>query len=88
MKMMRWILLWSFWACALWGRETDRTLWQEDDRVTHLFNTPNGRVYRLTVSEENTMEEMEETVDAVKVIVEKLRAMSPLYEDFVKAGKQ
>ena len=52
MKMMRWILLWSFLACALWGRETDRTLWQEDDRVTHLFNTPNGRVYRLTVSEE------------------------------------
>ncbi|MBO5762443.1 MAG: sel1 repeat family protein, partial [Lentisphaeria bacterium] len=52
MKMMRWILLWSFFACALWGRETDRTLWQEDDRVTHLFNTPNGRVYRLTVSEE------------------------------------
>lgn len=43
---------------------------------------------RLTVSEENTMEEMEQTVDAVKVIVEKLRAMSPLYEDFVKAGKQ
>lgn len=43
---------------------------------------------RLTVSEENTIEEMEETVDAVKAIVEKLRAMSPLYEDFVKAGKQ
>lgn len=43
---------------------------------------------RLTVSEENTIEEMDEVVDAVKAIVEKLRAMSPLYEDFVKAGKQ
>ena len=42
---------------------------------------------RLTVSEENTIEEMDEVVDAVKEIVEKLRAMSPLYEDFVKAGK-
>ena len=42
---------------------------------------------RLTVSEENTVEEMDEVVDAVKVIVEKLRAMSPLYEDFIKKQK-
>lgn len=39
---------------------------------------------RLTVSQENTMEEMEQVVAAVKEIVEKLRAMSPLYEDFLK----
>lgn len=39
---------------------------------------------RLTVSAENTMEEMDETVDAIKAIVKRLRDMSPLYEDFIK----
>ncbi len=39
---------------------------------------------RLTLSEENTMEEMDIVVEAVKDIVERLRAMSPLYEDFLK----
>ncbi|MDO5575165.1 MAG: cysteine desulfurase NifS [bacterium] len=44
---------------------------------------------RLTLSEENTKEEMDIVVDKVKAIVEKLRNMSPLYEDFVKkAGKE
>lgn len=42
---------------------------------------------RLTVSEENTMEEMDFTVDCIKKIVEKLRSMSPLYEDFIKKHK-
>lgn len=42
---------------------------------------------RITLSEENTMEEMDAVVDAVKEIVERLRAMSPLYEDFMKAQK-
>ena len=39
---------------------------------------------RLTVSEENTMEEMDQVVDALVKIVERLRSMSPLYADFVK----
>lgn len=39
---------------------------------------------RLTLCEENTMEEMDTVVDAVKEIVGNLRGMSPLYEDFVK----
>ncbi len=39
---------------------------------------------RLTVSDENTEEEINYTVDQIKEIVEKLREMSPLYEDFVK----
>lgn len=39
---------------------------------------------RLTLSEENTMEEMDRTVEAVKEIVNRLRNMSPLYEDFIK----
>ena len=39
---------------------------------------------RLTLSEETTKEDIDYTVEAVKEIVEKLRSMSPLYEDFVK----
>ncbi len=39
---------------------------------------------RLTLCEENTKEEMDTVVDSVKGIVERLRSMSPLYEDFVK----
>ena len=42
---------------------------------------------RLTISEETTREEVDYTVAAVAEIVEKLRAMSPLYEDFVKKQK-
>ena len=42
---------------------------------------------RLTVSDENTMEEIDYTVEALKKIVERLRSMSPLYEDFVKKQK-
>ena len=39
---------------------------------------------RLTLSEDNTKEEIDYTVDKIKEVVEKLRNMSPLYEDFVK----
>ncbi|MBB2182329.1 cysteine desulfurase NifS [Lachnospiraceae bacterium MD1] len=39
---------------------------------------------RLTLSEENTEEEINYTVDKIKEIVDKLRKMSPLYEDFIK----
>ena len=39
---------------------------------------------RLTISEETTKEEVDFTVAAIAEIVEKLRAMSPLYEDFMK----
>lgn len=39
---------------------------------------------RLTLGEENTKEEMDYVVENLKEIVTKLRAMSPLYEDFVK----
>jgi len=44
---------------------------------------------RLTLSEETTKEEIDFVVDELKVIVDRLRNMSPLYEDFVKKnGKQ
>lgn len=43
---------------------------------------------RLTLSEETTKEEIDYTVDELKKIVERLRSMSPLYEDFVKTEKQ
>lgn len=39
---------------------------------------------RLTLSEENTREEMDTVVEAVKKIVAGLREMSPLYADFIK----
>lgn len=39
---------------------------------------------RMTIGDENTMEEMDYVVEHIKEIVAKLRAMSPLYEDFVK----
>lgn len=42
---------------------------------------------RLTLSEENTLEEIDITVDKIKEIVAYLRNMSPLYEDFVKEQK-
>ncbi len=42
---------------------------------------------RLTLSEENTEEEMDTVVEAIAEIVGKLRAMSPLYEDFMKGQK-
>lgn len=39
---------------------------------------------RLTLGEENTVEEIDFVVDKLKEIVQRLREMSPLYEDFVK----
>lgn len=43
---------------------------------------------RMTLSEENTEEEMDFVVETLKGIVERLRSMSPLYEDFLKSGKK
>lgn len=43
---------------------------------------------RLTLDSDNTIEEMDYVVDSVKRIVEKLRSMSPLYEDFIKHQKR
>lgn len=42
---------------------------------------------RLTLSEENTKEEMDYVVEKIKEIVDRLRAMSPLYEDFMKKSQ-
>ena len=42
---------------------------------------------RLTLSGETTKEDIDTTVEAIKGIVDKLRSMSPLYEDY-KAGKK
>lgn len=39
---------------------------------------------RLTLSEENTEEELDFVVESIKEIVKRLRDMSPLYEDFIK----
>lgn len=42
---------------------------------------------RMTISEETTMEDADYTVDSMKAIIDRLRSMSPLYEDFVKENK-
>jgi cysteine desulfurase len=39
---------------------------------------------RLTLSEEITKEDIDYTVENLKRIVERLRNMSPLYEDFLR----
>lgn len=43
---------------------------------------------RLTLSEETTMEDADFVVDRIKEIVQRLRDMSPLYEDFVRKLKK
>ena len=42
---------------------------------------------RLSLCEENTMEEADYAVDKLVQIVERLRSMSPLYDDFIKENK-
>ena len=42
---------------------------------------------RMTLSEETTLEEIDFVVDRLKEIVDRLRSMSPLYEDFMKKQK-
>ena len=43
---------------------------------------------RLTLSEDSTKEEMDIVAEEVKKIVQRLRDMSPLYEDFLKSQKK
>lgn len=42
---------------------------------------------RLTLSRETTEEEIDYIVDTLKTVIERLRSMSPLYEDFVKKNQ-
>lgn len=42
---------------------------------------------RLTLSEDTTKEDIDYVVDELKLIVGRLRSMSPLYEDFIKNNK-
>ena len=42
---------------------------------------------RLTLGDENTKEEIDYVIDKLKEIVQKLRDMSPLYEDFIKSNR-
>ena len=43
---------------------------------------------RLTLGADTTLEDVDRTVDELKKIIEYLRSMSPLYEDFVKKSQQ
>ena len=42
---------------------------------------------RLSLSEENTLEQADKVVDELKIIVERLRSMSPLYDEFLQQNK-
>ena len=42
---------------------------------------------RLTLSAETTKEEIDYVVEELKAMIERLRSMSPLYEDFVKENR-
>jgi cysteine desulfurase len=42
---------------------------------------------RITLSDRTNKEDIDYVVDELKKIVERLRSMSPLYEDFVKSQK-
>lgn len=42
---------------------------------------------RLSLNEENTKEEMDFVVETLKTVINNLRSMSPLYEDFLKKQK-
>ena len=42
---------------------------------------------RLTVGEDTTPEDIDYTIESIKNVLERLRAMSPLYEDFLQGKK-
>lgn len=43
---------------------------------------------RLTIGDENTIEDMDYVIEKLKDIVGKLRSMSPLYEDFIRKNNK
>ena len=43
---------------------------------------------RLTISNETTIEDIDYAVETLKRIIDRLRSMSPLYEDFVKKNEE
>ena len=53
--------------------------WQSDCRMRLQHGS-----LRLTISDQITMEDADYVVDNLKEIVNHLREMSPLYEDFIK----
>ena len=62
----------------------------DPSHVLLAIGLPHERAHgslRLTLNEENTKEEMDFVVESLKEIVQRLREMSPLYEDYLKGGK-
>jgi len=63
----------------------------DPSHVLLAIGLPHERAHgslRLTLSEENTKEEIDYTVGKIKETVEYMRNMSPLYEDFIKKNKK
>ena len=84
------ILLDQQWICASSGSAcTSGSL--DPSHVLLAIGLPHEIAHgslRLTLSEETTRKDIDFTIDAVKKIVERLRSMSPLYEDFVKQNQK
>ena len=63
----------------------------DPSHVLLAIGLPHGIAHgslRLTLSAETTMEDIDFVVDCIKQIIERLRSMSPLYEDFVKKNQK
>ncbi|AGI48439.1 cysteine desulfurase NifS [Thermoplasmatales archaeon BRNA1] len=59
----------------------------DPSHVLLAIGLPHGDAHgsvRISLSENNTMEEIDYAVDALKEVVERIRSLSPLYDDFVK----
>ena len=64
------------------GNDPASTVYVGNKKKACAYIGIESRAYELP--EETTEEELDYVVEAIKKIVEKLRGMSPLYEDFVR----
>ncbi len=59
----------------------------DPSHVLLAIGLPHGDAHgsvRVSLSENNTLEEIDYTVDRLKEVVERIRSLSPLYDDFAK----
>ncbi len=62
----------------------------DPSHVLLAIGLPHGDAHgsvRISLSENNTMEEIDFAVDRLKETVERIRSLSPLYDDFIKQQK-
>ena len=80
------LMLDNFGICASSGSAcTSGSL--DPSHVLLAIGLPHEKAHgslRLTLSEEITKEDVDFVVEQIKAIVDRLRSMSPLYEDYIK----